>query len=154
MSSVEQYADTGYYLVINGASTSIGAYEFAEDCDIESATLRFFHKKSGAYSYALTLSILGSANGAVIATSDVLTFSDEVTGQTTEDFLVECVFDFSDKYEVKAGETYYLRLDQTGYTRPARPNENTAYLSVWSDWLEPLNDSNTAAARIAFGVRK
>ena len=151
MSSVEKYPDTFFCIVANGNTTNIGSIVTGGG-EIQLAQLRAYHKKSGSYSYTMKFILSGSLNGPALIESDVLTFDNATTGQTTSDHLVDLVFTFSNKYELLSGETYYMRIETTGYSRPARPLENTAYLAFVSNWYEPIGGSNSAAAKVVLGV--
>jgi hypothetical protein len=88
-----------------------------------------------------------------LVASDWVEFSNETTGQTTNDWLGDLVFSFPE-YSLIAGESYFVRLETTGYTRPMRPAQNTAYLAVWADWMQPVGIMDTAGARISLGVKR
>lgn len=148
-SSVERYPDTGFFIIATSSSTPLGSFEMAEG-SLEHCELRCFNRRSGAYSYTLTLKISTTLGGPAVATSDAFTFDNATTGQTTTDHLVNIVMTFSTSYDLKAGETYFIRAETTGYTR----DENVGYLGYWCDWFEPLGPGNTSAAKIAFGVRR
>ena len=153
MTSVEQYPSTFYALVANGSSTEIGSVS-STGGDLSTAHLRVYHKKSGTFSYNMYLKVSTSEGGPALATSDLLVFSNETIGQTTDDHLVDLTFTFSNKYTLTSGESYFFRVETTGYTRPARPLENTAYLSFTSNWFEPIGGTNSGGSRIVLGVEK
>lgn len=153
MSTIEEYPKYSYFLVANGSSLELGSYEPASDGDLSIAQLRIFHKCLVSFDYNLRLVVSSRQFGPVLVASDWLEFSNETTGQTSSDWLGDIVFDFP-SYKLSAGEIYYVRIEITGYSRPVRPNQNTAYLSVWTDWLQPIGLSNTAGARIALGVKR
>lgn len=147
MSGVEQYPQDAYYLVLDVAALQLGSY-VTNGGDLTSANLRFYHKKSGSFSYSLTLVGSASLSGPALFSSDVITFSDTAIGQTTDDFLCDVTFDFGG-YNLLDGETYYFRLEHTGYTRSG----DSSYLSVNCDWLEPIGTGNTGGARMPMGVK-
>jgi hypothetical protein len=138
-------------LVADSSLTLLGSYEIPDNGDLSFATLRLYIKNPSAYSHAATLKIASSLGGSFIAQSDVVTLSNATTGQTTTDWLGEVVFSF-DNYELKATETYYFYLSLGSYARPARPIENTQYIAIGCDWLEPVGTADSGGARIAMGV--
>lgn len=146
MSSIEQYPQYGYYLVANTSTLELGSYVIGEG-DLKTAHMRVYNKNAGSFSYTLKLVISSKVGGPVLVESDVITFTDATVGGTHQ--LVDFTFSFPE-YDLFAAETYFARLELTGYTR----NEDTVYLGAWCDWLEPVGSSNTGAARIAFGVMK
>jgi hypothetical protein len=148
-SSVEHYPQNSFFLVANGATTELGSFEIVSG-DLEIAHLRCFHKKSGAFSYGLTLVVSTSSGGPALATSDVFTFDNATTGQTTDNHLVDITFTFSTRYPMLTDETYFFRIESTGYTR----DDDVSYLAYWCDWLEPIGPDNSGAARLALGVRR
>lgn len=149
MSAVDNYPSNAYFLIVDGTTIELGSYEFAATGDLKLANMRVYHKKTGAYSYTMQLILAASAGGTALCTSTAETFSDEVTGQITNDWLGDITFTLPN-YTVLAGETYYARLAITGYTRTA----DVSYLGIGCDWLEPIGLTNTAAARIAFGAMR
>lgn len=149
--SVVQYPKLAYYLVAETSTVLLGSYEIPRDGDLQHAQIRVFHKKTGAYSYAMKLVLSASANGPALVESETVTFSDETTGQTTSDWLGEVFFTFPE-YALVATETYFVRLVATGYARAARPNENTGYLAVGCDWLDPIGTDDTGGARMPIGA--
>jgi hypothetical protein len=155
MSTIDEYPQNGYFLVANGSGTELGSYSHADWGDIELATIRIFNRDVAVapFSYQLRLVISSKQGGPVLAASDWLTFSNDTTLQTTANWLGDVSFSFTD-YALKGTETYFLRLESTGYARSEVPNENDLYLGVWCDWLQPLGTADTAAARVAFGVRR
>ena len=153
MSNIEEYPKNSYYLVLNGSALELGSYELQADGDLSLAQLRVYHKKAGSYSYQMRLVVSSRAGGPVIVGSDWVTFSNDTTLQATSDWLGDVCFDFP-AYKLSATENYFIRLELTGYSRPARPNQNTAYLAVWADWMQPVGIANTAGARIALGVKR
>lgn len=148
MSSVEQYPDTGYFLIADTSTTQLGSYTGLSGT-LKTAHLRVYNRNSSAFTYTLKLEISTSATGPTLASSDVLAFDDVSLGQTSGHWLFDLTFSF-DGYDLLSTETYYVRLITTGYARVA----NDTYLGVWCDWLEPVNAANSAAARIAFGVEQ
>jgi hypothetical protein len=97
----------------------------------------------------MQLVLAASAGGTALCSSTAVTFSDTEIGQATSNWMGDLTFDMP-SYTVLAGESYYARLLITGYTRSG----NDTYLGVWCDWLEPVGLTNTAGARIAFGVAR
>lgn len=150
--AVEQFPQTSWWLVANGNSLTLGSYEIPQDCDLNHAEVRIYNKNAAAYSYTLRLVVSASLNGPALVTSDPLVFNNANTGQIGSDWIGVAVFDFA-QYSLKALETYYFRLSLTGYSRPARPNENTQYLAAGCDWLNPVGSANTGAGRIAMAVK-
>jgi hypothetical protein len=153
VSTIEQYPQNGYFLVADGATTELGSYVFSSDGDLALCQLRVFHKKPGPYSYQMRLVLSNKRGGPALHSSSWFEFSNAVTGQSDDNWLGDISFDF-DGYNIIAGESYFFRVETTGYTRPVRPNENTAYLAFWSDWLSPVGTSNTAGARLCLGVKQ
>lgn len=150
MSSIDNYPQNTYFLIADTTSLELGSHTGASG-DLKLCHLRIYHKKSGAFSYTMQLVMSGSQGGTALASSTAVTFSDTAIGQTTDDWLGDITFDMPE-YNLLAAETYFFRLEITGYSRPGTPLEDTAYLGVWCDWLEPIGSSNTAAARIALGT--
>lgn len=153
MSNIEQYPKNQYYLIAKGSALELGSYELQADGDLALAQLRVYHKKAGPYSYQMRLVVSSRQAGPVIVASDYVTFSDTTTLQTTNDWLGDVCFEFP-PYKLSATEIYFLRLELIGYSRPGRPNQNTAYLGVWSDWMQAVGLTDTAGARIALGVKR
>lgn len=151
MSTVDQYPSLAYVIVANGSSTELGSF-VSDGGDLNLMHMRFYHKKVGAFSYTIKLVVSGSQGGPALVESDVVSFDNAAIGQTTDDHLVDMTFVFSDKYNLLDNETYYLRAETTGYTRPARPLENTAYLSAVCNWYEPIGGSNSSGVKVAIGV--
>lgn len=151
--SVQQYPQDSFYMVITGNPQSLGSYTVPADGDLITSLLRIYNKRTGAYSYTLKLEVSSTKDGVALASSDIVTFSNATTGQTTSDWLGEVQFTFSG-YALKAGETYFYRLVTAGYTRLGRPLENNGYLAVNCDWLEPIGNSNTAGARMQIGANQ
>jgi hypothetical protein len=149
-SSVEQYPDTGFFVVVTGSETPMGSF-VCDGGELDFFHTRFFHKKTGAFSYNLKLQVSTSLTGAVLAESETVTFDNDLIGQTTELHLADVVFSFPERYTLLDGETYFVKLVQTGYTRPSRPNENDSYLAFWCNWGEPFG-SNTSGAKLGVGV--
>lgn len=147
MNSVEQYPQDGYYLVANGSSLEIGSYIIG-DGDLKTAHIRVYNKNASTFSYGLKLQISSREGGPVLAESEVITYADTDYSATHQ--LVDFTFNFTESYDLIAGETYFVRLAITGYTR----DDDNIYLGVWCDWLEPIGTANTGGARIAFGVYK
>lgn len=150
--SVTEFPQNGYFLIADSTTLNLGGYELAETGDLKLGHLRVYNFKAPPFSYTMTLKVSTSVGGPALATSTAETFSDTAIGQMTSHFLTDLTFEFDGSYTLLAGEVYYFRLEITGYTRPARPNENTSYLGVWCDWLGFVGLSNTAGARIAIGV--
>jgi hypothetical protein len=153
MSNIEAYPKNSYYLVVKGSALELGSYELPADGDLSLAQLRVYHKKTGSYSYQMRLVVSSRAGGPVIVASDWVTFSNGTTLQTTSDWLGDVCFDFP-AYKLSATENYFVRMEVTGYARAPRPNQNTAYLAVWADWMQPVGITDTAGARIALGVKR
>lgn len=146
MSSVEQYPDLGYFLIVDSSTLELGSYTGLSGI-LNTAHLRVYNKNASSFTYTLQLKVSTSEGGYAVASSNVETFSSAAVGQTSTDWLFDLTFTFSG-YEFLSTETYYLSLVTTGYTKDA----NTTYMGVWCDWLEPLGPDDSAAARIAFGV--
>lgn len=143
--SVEQYPDTGYFLIMSTTALELGSFTNISG-DLRSAHLRVYHKYTGAYSYPMTLVVSSKTAGPALATSSVITFDNATTGQNTSDWFVDLYFDFDD-YNMISSETYFFRLEASGYTRT-----DSNYIGVWADWLEPVGTSNTGGARLVLGV--
>ena len=148
MSSVEQYPDTGYFLIADTSTTQLGSYTGLSG-SLKTAHLRVYNRNASAFTYTLQLEVSTSADGPILASSDVLAFDNVSLGQTSGHWLFDLTFSFTG-YDLLSTESYYVRLITTGYTRDAE----ITYLGIWSDWLEPVNAANSAAARIAFGVEQ
>ena len=153
MSNIEQYPKNQYYLVARGSATELGSYGLTTDGDLTLTQLRVFHKCTTSYLYQLRLVVAMRAGGAAVVASDYVKFSNETTGQVGGNWMGDVVFDFPE-YKLLQGEEYYVRLESVGYSRPTRPLQNTAYLAVWADWMQPVGTTDKAGARIAFGVKK
>lgn len=153
-SSVEQYADTFYCIVADGNSTELGSFTCDSDGRLKLAHVRLYIKNASSYSHTAKLVIAGKVSGTALEESSEITLSNAVTGQTTTDHLVNLTFEFDGKYVLKADESYYMRLELTGYTRAERPLENTQYLAVVSNWHEPIGGSNSAGVKIVIGVER
>jgi len=153
MSNIEAYPKNTYYLVASGAATELGSYELAADGALSLAQLRVYHKTLTTFSYQIRIVVSSKAGGPVLVASDWVEFSNETTGQTTSDWLGDITFDLPE-YNLFAGETYFVRVETTGYTRPTRPAQNTAYLAYWADWMQPVGLGNTGGARLALGVKR
>ena len=147
MSAVEQYPRDAYYLVADTATLNLGSF-VTTGGDLALAELRIYHKNPLPFSYTMRLSVSSSFNGPQLFTSETVTVTDVITGQTTADWLGDIVFEF-DEYSLYAGETYFFKLITTGYTR----NDDLLYLSVNCDWLNPIGSINTAGARLPLGVK-
>jgi len=148
MSSVEQYPDTGYFLIADVSTTQLGSYTGLSG-SLKTAHLRVYNRNASAFTYTLKLEVSTSADGPILAESDTIDFDDVTLGQTSAHWLFDLTFSF-DGYDLLSTETYFVRLITTGYARVG----NDTYLGIWSDWLEPVNAANSAAARIAFGVEQ
>lgn len=147
-SAVEQYPQLGFFRVMDFTTAELGSYVLAESGDLKLAEMRVFSRATTLpFSYDLRLIVSSSAGGPELTSSDVVTFSDTVIGQTTADWLGEITFDF-DGYSLLAGESYYFRMEAIGYVR----NGDADYLSFSCDWLEPLGVTDTGGAKIAIGV--
>jgi len=146
MSSVEQYPDLGYFLIVDSSTLQLGSYTGLSGI-LNTAHLRVYNKNASSFTYTLQLKVSTSEGGYAVASSNIETFSSTAVGQTSTDWLFDLTFTFSG-YEFLSTETYYLSLVTTGYTK----NANTTYMGVWCDWLEPIGPDDSAAARIAFGV--
>lgn len=146
MSSVEQYPDTGYFLIADTSSTVLGSYTGLSGI-LNTAHLRIYNRNASSFTYTAYLEIATTAAGPALATSATLDLSSTTLGQTSTHWLFDLTFSFTG-YEFLSTETYHVRLVTTGYARVL----NDTYLGVWADWLEPVASTNTAAARIAFGV--
>ncbi len=153
MSTVIQHPQNAYFIIASGSSTELGSFDNTTWGDLSIAHLRIFHKKVGAYSYQMRLVVSSKQFGPALVASDYVEFSNATTLQVGNDWLGDVTFSFPE-YRLVNGEEYFVRLETTGYTRPARPLENTAYLGVWVDWFEPVGNTNAGGARIAFGVRR
>ena len=146
MSAVEQYPRDAYYLVATGATLNLGTF-VTTGGDLALAELRIYHKNPSPFSYTMRLSVSSSFNGPELLTSETVTITDVILGQTTADWVGNIVLEFDD-YSLISGETYYFKLVTTGYTR----NGDLLYLSVNCDWLNPIGTGNTAGARLPLGV--
>ena len=151
--SVQQYPKNTFYIVVTGNPQLLGSYSLPADGDLVLSNIRVYNKRTGPYTYTLKLEVSATPYGQPLVSSDVITFSNSTTGQTTSDWLGDVTFTFPN-YALKATEDYYFRLVTAGYTRIARPLENTGYLAVNCDWLEPIGTSNVGGARMQIGVNK
>lgn len=148
--SIYQIPDTGYFLIANTSSLDLGSYQIPIDCDVKLAYLRVINVCTSSFSYGLKLVLSASVFGPELASAE-LTLDSTTTGQTSGAALWDLTFDFT-PYNLKATETYFARLELTGYTRAAIPNEMSVYLGVWCDWYAPVGASNTGGARIVWGA--
>lgn len=151
--SIDFYPKNSYWLVAGGSTVQLGAYTNATWGDFALAQIRVFNKNSAAYSYQMRVVVSASVGGTALVASEYFTFDNAATGQTTADWLGDVTFDIA-PYNFINTEIYYVRLEMTGYTRAARPLGNTQYLAVWCDWMQPVGNTNTGAARIAIGVNR
>ena len=145
-SSVEQYPDTGYFIIMSTTSLELGSYTNISGY-LRSGHLRVFHKNPNPFTYSMTLVLSSKVGGPALSTSTAIDFSDTSTGQNSTDWLIDLYFEFDD-YNLISSETYFFRLEASGYSR----SEDSVYLGVWADWLEPVGTSNTGGARLAIGV--
>jgi hypothetical protein len=148
--SIQEIPDTGYFLIANISSLDLGSYQIPVNCDVKLAYLRVLNVCTSSFSYTLKLVLAGSVSGSILASSEVV-LDTTTTGQSSGAALWDLTFDFT-PYALKATETYYARLELTGYTRAALPNEMSTYLGVWCDWYNPVGGSNTGGARIVWGA--
>lgn len=148
MSSVDQHPKRAYYLIAENGALELGTYEIPVSGEIETCHFRILNRKTGSYSYTLQLTLHASQSGAVLASSEVATITETITGQTTDTWLGDVTLSFPTTYSLVSGDTFFIKLVIGGYTRTA----NTTYLGVWCDWLEPLGVANTAGARLAIGL--
>lgn len=144
--SVLQYPKTQYYIVLNTATQELGNFTGASG-DLNLANIRVFNVKTGAYSYQLRLVFHYGQTGTEFFSTDWETFSNTVTGQTTAYWMGDLCFDVGNVRLNSAVKTY-VRLETSGYTR----NNNDTYLGVWCDWMEPIGNTSTGAARMTLGV--
>lgn len=151
--SILQYPKIQYHLVANDTVTNLGSIDLPADGNLRTMTIRVHNRKVGAYTYLMKLRIATREGGYVLAESDQEIFSDSVTGQLTSDWLGNLTFTFN-HYPISAALPVHVSLEMSGYARPATPNQDTEYLGVWCDWLEPIGNSNTAAARMILGVER
>jgi hypothetical protein len=150
--SIQQIPDTGYFLIANTGPLALGSYEIPADGDVRLAYLRVINVCTTSFSYNVKLVLAASVSGTELASAQV-TLDSTTTGQTSGAALWDLTFDFS-PYTLKATETYHARLELTGYTRAAIPNEMNTYLGVWCDWYTPVGASNTGGARIVWGAQQ
>lgn len=153
MSKIEQFPKNGYWLVASGSALELGSYEVAEDCDLSLVQFRVYNKDANPYNFNIRMVLSSKRGGPVLAASDWFEFSNATTGQNTTHWLVDVAFDFP-SYPLFAGESYFLRLELSGYTRSPRPNQNDRYLAMWCDWQQPIYGDESSAARVALGVLK
>jgi len=153
MSNIEAYPKDSYYIVASGSATELGSYVLAADGALALAQLRVYHKCLTTFSYQMRIVVSSKEGDPVLVASDWVEFSNDTTGQTTNDWLGDITFDLPE-YNLFAGETYFIRVETTGYTRPTRPAQNTAYLAYWADWMQPVGVGNTGGARLAMGVKR
>lgn len=151
--SIDLYPKNSYWLVASTGTVQLGSYTNATWGDLALAQIRVFNKNSAAYSYQMRVVVSASRSGTALVASEYFTFDNAATGQTTADWLGDVTFDIP-PYAFINTETYFVRLEMTGYTRPTRPLHNTQYLAVWCDWMQPVGSANTGAARIAIGVNR
>lgn len=151
--TVSQYPKRGYFLIANTTTLELGKFDNTTWGDLSICQLRVYHKKSGAYDYDMRLVASSSEGGPVLAASAWQEFSNTTTGQATNFWLGDLLFEFTD-YKLVNAEEYYFRLEMTGYTRATRPNQDNFYLGVWCDWYEPVGSANKGGARLAFGVKR
>jgi len=144
--SVVQFPKNSWYLVVETANQYLGSYETTGG-DLGACHLRIFNKRAGAYSYTLKLVVRGSETGVALTESEVIQFNNVDNAQLTTDWLGEVLFTFP-HYNLISGETYHFSLVSTGYSRLGRPLENTGYMAVNCDWLEPIGIADTAGARM------
>lgn len=147
--NIELYPKNAYYMMVSSAITQLGSYQIASDGDLALAHVRVYHRNPDPYSYQIRLVCSSRVGGPVLVASNWETFSSETTGQTSEFWLGDITFTFAD-YPLKAMESYYFRLETSGYIR----QDNDAYLGVWLDWMQPVGTSDTAGGRIALGVKR
>jgi hypothetical protein len=147
--TILQYPHQGYFTMINGSSTILGNYDLAADGDIELAHLRVYNKNSNQFSYQMRLVISQDEDKEIVAASDWETFSNEIIGQTSSDWLGDLTFTF-DNYRLRQSIVYTIKLEIQNYSRSG----DSRYMGVWLDWAYPIGTSNTGGARIALGVRR
>ena len=148
--SVLQYPQYQYMIVANSGTVELGNFT-GQSGELGLFQIRAYHKKSGAFSYQIRVVFAASEGGPALAATAWETFDNDTIGQTTDEWLGDLVFDV-DRYRLNALADTFVRIELTGYTRPAYPNQNTAYLGFWCDWIEPVNGTNSAAARMSMGV--
>lgn len=151
--SIDFYPKNSYWLVANGSTLNLGSFTNAIWGDLALAQIRVFSKNPAPYSYQMRLVISATQTGTALSTSEYFTFDNAATGQVGNDWLGDVTFDMP-PYALLDTETYFVRLEMTGYTRPNSPNQNTQYLAVWCDWMQPIGNTNTGAARIPVGVNR
>jgi len=149
--TINHYPKNSYWLVANGSTLNLGSFTNTTWGDLALAQIRVFSKNPASYSYQMRLVISATQTGTALSTSEYFTFDNAATGQVGNDWLGDVTFDMP-PYALINTETYHLRLELTGYTRANAPNQNTQYLAVWCDWMQPIGNTNTGAARIPMGM--
>ena len=149
--SIDFYPKNSYWLVANGSTLNLGSFTNATWGDLALAQIRVFSKNPAPYSYQMRLVISATKTGTALSSSDYFTFDNAATGQVGNDWLGDVTFDLP-PYSMIDTEIYHIRLEMTGYTRPNTPNQDTQYLAVWCDWMQPIGSTNTGAGRIPMGM--
>lgn len=144
--SVLQYPQYAFYLFADSANVNLGSFKSVTGL-LGLFQLRLLHKNASAYSYQMRIVFSASEGGTALVSTDWETFSNATTGQVAAVWLGDVVFDVG-QYRLNPDSYLHARLETTGFT----PNGTTVYLAAWCDWMEPIGNANTAAARMSMGV--
>lgn len=147
--AIEWYPKTAYFLIIEAFSTKLGSYSNTEWGDLSICQLRIYNRSNQDYDYRIRLTLSGYEGGPVIHASEWFTFTRKVTGQVGDYWLGDIVIDWPE-YKMPDGTRYYISMETLNYN----PDGLNTYMGVWADWMQPVYATDSAAARIAIGVKR